>query len=367
MSQGTPAGRNTRASHEAPVSRGTPVVGQGMPSDQGASAAAISPGAWPARLRFRSLGPLFALVFLVVLGALVNTTFLSPANVVNVLTRSAFIGIVAVGATFVIISGGIDLSVGAMAAFIAGCMIIAMNDLAGSLGTGWPTVLCGMGLAIAIGTAAGALNGILITKGKINAFIVTLGTMGIFRSLVTYLADGGTLSLNFGLRATYRPVYYGSFLGIPVPILVFAAVALLGGLLLNATRFGRYTQAIGANEDVARYSGVRVDRVKIMAYAFQGLCVGLATLIYVPRLGSASSSTGLLWELEAIAAVIIGGTALKGGSGRIWGTVAGAVMLSVIGNILNLTSAISNYLNGAVQGLVIIAAALLQRGGKETR
>ncbi len=318
-----------------------------------------------ARQRARALGPLFALLFLIVLGTLINSTFLSSTNLANVLTRSAFIGIVAVGATFVIISGGIDLSVGAMAAFIAGCMIISMNTLVTTLGTGWATIGAGMAIAILIGLAAGVLNGALITKGKINAFIVTLGTMGIFRSLVTYLADGGTLSLNFAIRTAYRPVYYGSWLGIPIPILIFALVALLGGLILNYTRFGRYTLAIGSNEDVARYSGVKVDRIKVLVYAFQGLCVGLATLVYVPRLGSASSTTGLLWELEAIAAVIIGGTALKGGSGRIWGTVAGAVMLSMIGNILNLTSVISNYLNGAVQGLVIIAAALLQRGDRD--
>ena len=279
-------------------------------------------------------------------------------------TCTAFIGIVAVGATFVIISGGIDLSVGALAALIAGCMIIAMNALVPTLGTGWATIAAGMAIAVLIGLAAGAVNGALIAKGKINAFIVTLGTMGIFRSLVTYLADGGTLSLNFGIRTAYRPVYYGTWLGIPIPILIFALVALLGGLILNYTRFGRYTLAIGSNEDVARYSGVRVDRIKILVYALQGVCVGLATLVYVPRLGSASSTTGLLWELEAIAAVIIGGTALKGGAGRIWGTVAGAVMLSMIGNILNLTSVISNYLNGAVQGLVIIAAALLQRSDR---
>lgn len=310
----------------------------------------------------RGLGPLFALIFLVIIGALVNPTFLSPTNLTNVLTRTAFIGIISVGATLVIISGGIDLSVGSMAAFIAGCMIIVMNSVSATLGNGWTTIGLGMLVGIALGLAAGFVHGVIITKGKINAFIVTLGTMGIFRSLVTYLANGGTLSLGFGIRAPYRPVFYGSFLGIPIPLLVFAGVALLGGFLLNYTRFGRYTLAIGANENVARYSAISVDRMKILAYTFQGLCVSLATIVYVPRLGSASSTTGLLWELEAIAAVIIGGTALKGGSGRIWGTVAGAVMLSMIGNILNLTSAISNYLNGAVQGLVIIGAALLQRG-----
>ena len=136
----------------------------------------------------------------------------------------------------------------------------------------------------------------------------------------------------------------------------------LGGLLLNRTAFGRHVQAIGSNEQVARFAALRVDRAKILTYVIQGVCVAVATILYVPRLGSASPSTGLLWELEAIAAVIIGGTALKGGFGSVSGTVVGAILLSTIGNVLNLTSIISVYLNAAVQGVVIILVAFLQRG-----
>lgn len=318
------------------------------------------------RVRFDpwTLGPLLGLVALVLIGALLNPLFLSPNNLFNVLTRSAFIGIIAVGATFVIIAGGIDLSVGSMAAFIAGMMIIVMNGVVDTVGVNVWTVLIGMGASLGLGLAAGALNGLAITRGRIEAFIVTLGTLGIFRSLVTYLANGGTLSLDLGLRGVYRPVYFGTLFGVPYPIYIFAAVALLGSVILHRTRFGRYCYAIGSNEEVARYSAIRVDRIKTLTYILQGLCVSLATIIYVPRLGSASASTGVLWELEAIAAVIIGGTALKGGSGHIWGTVVGAVMLSTIGNVLNLTEVISEYLNGAVQGVIIIAAVFLQRGRK---
>ncbi|HLT58427.1 MAG TPA: ABC transporter permease [Limnochordales bacterium] len=314
------------------------------------------------RFDWKKWGPLWALLLLIALGAWVNPNFLSAANVTNVLARSAFTGIIAVGATFVIIAGGIDLSVGSMAAFISGVMIIAMNKAVSTMGTGWNVILLGMGLSVAVGLLAGLLNGLVTTKGKIEPFIVTLGTMGIYRSLVTYLADGGTLSLNFGLRGTYRPVYYDSLWFIPYPVLIFIIVALLGGLLLNKTRFGRYCLATGSNENVARYSAINVDRIRTWTYVLQGLCVSIATIIYVPRLGSASGQTGILWELEAIAAVIIGGTALKGGYGRIWGTVAGAVMLSLIGNILNLTDVVSQYLNGAIQGLIIMLAVLLQRG-----
>ena len=323
-------------------------------------------GVKPARRRFsldyHTLGPLLALIALCILGFALNSAFLSEGNVTNLLTRSAFIGIIAVGATFVITAGGIDLSVGSMAAVISGVMIIVMNNAIDTMGTGMTTVIVGCLASLALGLAAGFVNGFMTTKGKIEAFIVTLGTMGIFRSLVTYLADGGTLSLDFDVRDTYRPLYYGEIFGLPMPVIVFAIVALLGWVLLNRTAFGRYCMAIGSNETVARYSAIKVDRVKTMTYVIQGLCVSVATIIYVPRLGSASSSTGVLWELEAIAAVIIGGTMLKGGYGRIGGTVVGAIMLTTIGNILNLTDIISNYLNGAVQGIIIIAAVWLQRG-----
>lgn len=280
--------------------------------------------------------------------------------------RSAFIGIFAVGMTFVIASGGLDLSVGSMAAFVAGLMILVMNAALPVLGLGVPVILLGMLTAVVAGIVAGAINGILITKLGIEAFIVTLGSMGIYRSLVTWLADGGTLSLDFGLRTLYQPVYYDGLLGIAWPIIVFAVVAIIGEIAMRRGRFGRYVAAIGSNDQVARYSSVSVDRVRMATYVILGLLVGLATIMYVPRLGSASASMGVLWELEAIAAVIISGTVLKGGFGRVWGTVVGVIILSLIGNILNLTDAVSPYLNGAIQGVIIILAVILQRD-KKTR
>ncbi|HBG01628.1 MAG TPA: ABC transporter permease [Firmicutes bacterium] len=317
------------------------------------------------RFAWKEIGPFASVIALVILGTAINSTFLSPANLTNVLTRSAFTGTIAIGATFVIATGAIDLSVGAMAAFNSGLMIILMNYLVKSWGATWLTIAAAMALSLVLGVAGGFINGFVITKGRIESFIVTLGTMGIFRSLVTYLADGGTLSLNLALRGVYRPVYYGSFLGIPIPLIVFFIVAVVGSILLNKTRFGRYVLAIGSNADVAHYSAINVNRIRTITFMLQGVCVAVATMIYVPRLGSASSTTGLGWELEAIAAVIIGGTAMKGGSARIWGTVAGAIIFSIIGNILNLSDVISQYLNGAVQGLIIIGAVLLQRTNKE--
>jgi ribose transport system permease protein len=223
-------------------------------------------------------------------------------------------------------------------------------------------IALGVVLALVLGALFGFAHGVLVTKGRIEPFIVTLGTLGIFRALLTWLADGGALTLNNSLVDLYGPVYYASLFGVPVPIWIFLIVAAGGALVLNRTVYGRHVQAIGSSEQVARYAAIRVDRVKIVTYVLLGLCVAVATILYVPRLGSATPTTGLLWELEAIASVVVGGTALKGGEGRVIGTVIGAILLSVINNILNLTSIISVYLNAAVQGAVIILVAVLQRG-----
>jgi ribose transport system permease protein len=311
------------------------------------------------RIDMRTLSPFIALIVLVIAGALINPDFLTASNILNVVTRSAFIAIIAVGATFVIAGGGLDLSVGSMAALTAGVMILTLNSL-GSPDVG--TLALGMLAAIALSAACGLANGLIVTFGRIEPFIVTLGTMGIFRSLVIWLAAGGTITMrNLELRELYRPVYFGSVLGIPVPIIAFMAVAAIGALILYRTSFGRHVVALGSNEDVARYSGVPIWRVRTLTYIIQGICVGIAVLVYVPRLGSATPTTGLLWELQAITAVVIGGTALRGGIGRVWGTVVGAVILELVANIMVLSNFVSEFLVGAVQGAIIIIAMLVQR------
>lgn len=317
---------------------------------------AKSLGSW-----LHGVGPIAGLVVLCIAGTVLNSDFASLDNAMNVLTRTAFIGIIAVGMCFVIISGGIDLSVGSMAALIAGLIILLMNTMAGWIDQPVLVVAIGMLCSVVLGAVFGLTHGLLITRGRIEPFIVTLGTLGIFRAYLTYFSNGGAITLDDGLSDVYSPVYYTSLAGVPIPVWVFLLVAVAGAVILNRTAFGRYVQAIGSNEQVARYAAVDVDRIKVLTYGLLGACVGVATLLYVPRLGSASPTTGLLWELEAIAAVIVGGTALKGGSGSIVGTVVGAILLSVISNILNLTSIISVYLNAAVQGFVIIIVAFLQR------
>ncbi|MBI4920299.1 MAG: ABC transporter permease [Devosia nanyangense] len=329
-----------------------------------ATAGETTPQVRRPRVRLGALGPVLALVLLMILGTALNGSFLSLGNLSNIVARSSFIGLIAIGATFVITSGGLDLSVGSMAAFSAGMMIIIINGAVPSLGTGWTVVGLGIVAGLAIGSVAGAANGFLVTAGRIEPFIVTLGTLGIFRALITFLANGGTLNLNMAAADTYSPLYSGKIFDIPVPIIIFAVVAIVAEIVLRRTTFGRHIAAIGSNEQVARYSAIKVDRVRLMTYVLQGFLVGGAAVLYVPKFGSANSSTAVLWELQAIAAVIIGGTMLKGGFGRIWGTVVGVIILELIGNILNLQSLISPYLNQAFQGAIIVVAVLLQRGRK---
>ncbi|MEN4964645.1 ABC transporter permease [Brucella intermedia] len=308
----------------------------------------------------RAIAPFVALALLLVLGAIANPNFISIDNLLNVATRSAFIAIIALGATYVISSGGLDLSVGAMVAFVASIMILFMNS--GMIADPVMMLIAAVMLALIVGTACGLLNGLITTVGGIEPFIATLGTMGIYRGLTTWLSQGGAITLrNPDIQAIYRPAYFGSVLGVPVPVIVIFVTAALAAFVLYRTRYGRHVIAVGSNEDVARYSGISVKKVRTIAFVIQGLCVAVAVLLYVPRLGSTSATTGLMWELQAITAVVVGGTALRGGVGRVWGTICGAFILEIIGNIMLLSSFVSEYLLGAIQGAIIIIAMLVQR------
>jgi ribose transport system permease protein len=307
-----------------------------------------------------AIAPFIALALLLLLGYFANPNFISVANLLNVITRSAFIAIIALGATYVISAGGLDLSVGSMVAFVASLMILFMNS--GAIADPVLMLIAAMLLAIVLGAICGLANGLITTVGRIEPFIATLGTMGIYRGLTTWLSQGGAITLkDREMQALYRPVYFGSVAGIPIPILIVLVTAAIAAFVLYRTRYGRHVIAVGSNEDVARYSGISVNRVRTIAYVVQGLCVAVAVLIYVPRLGSTSATTGTLWELQAITAVVVGGTALRGGVGRIWGTVCGAFILEIVGNIMLLSNFVSEYLIGAIQGAIIIIAMLVQR------
>jgi ribose transport system permease protein len=237
-----------------------------------------------------------------------------------------------------------------------------MNRMAPDWGVS--AIPAGMVVAIAVGLLCGLMNGIIVTVGKIEPFIATLGTMGIFRALITYMSDGGTIPIDRTLRDAYRPVYFGTVAGIPLPILISIAVAVVASFILYKMKYGRKCAAVGANEDVARYSGISIIKTRTIAYAIQGACVAIAAICYVPRLGAATPTTGVLWELQVITAVVIGGTALRGGKGHVWGTVAGAVILELIANLMVLSDFVSEYLVAGVQGVIIIIAMLIQRFSK---
>ena len=207
------------------------------------------------RIRWADLAPFIALGIIILLGTLINSNFMAANNILNVITRSAFIAIIGVGATFVIATGGLDLSIGSMLAFVVGIMIMAMNALAPVLGP-W-AIPAGALVALVVGSLCGLMNGLIITVGRIEPFIVTLGTMGIFRALITYMTDGGSLSIDRSLRSAYRPVYFGDFLGVPYPVIITLVIALLGAFILYRTKYGRRVTAVGSNAEVARFSGVR--------------------------------------------------------------------------------------------------------------
>ncbi|RFB89250.1 ABC transporter permease [Rhizobium leguminosarum bv. trifolii] len=308
----------------------------------------------------RAVAPFVALALLLIVGALVNPNFIGITNLANVATRSAFIAIIAVGATFVISAGDLDLSVGSMVAFVASLMILLMNS--GAIENPALMLTVAVVFTMVAGSLCGLANGLITTVGKIEPFIATLGTMGVYRGLTTWLSQGGAITLRSAdIQTLYRPAYFGNIAGVPVPIAVILAVTAVAAFILYRTRYGRHVVAVGSNSDVARYSGIAVNRVRTIAFVIQGLCVAIAVLLYVPRLGSTSATTGILWELQAITAVVVGGTALKGGAGRVWGTICGAFILELVGNIMLLSNFISEYLIGAIQGAIIIIAMFVQR------
>jgi ribose transport system permease protein len=298
---------------------------------------------------------LIALVVLFVASSLASPYFLQMGNLLNILKQVSYSGIIGLGMAFVIIGGGIDLSVGSMTAFIGAIAILALN----ALGGGPWAIVAACAVALALGVAAGFFNGILITKGRVAPFIVTLGTMAIFRSLTLYIGNAGQFVSQSPL---YGDIGMSSILGVPTAVWVFFALAFLLSGLLNRTRYGRYTCAIGSNEKVAKYSAIDVDLIRLGTYLITGIMVAVTGILLSARLNSVNSSNGAVnFEMDAIAAVVIGGTPMTGGRGTIWGVVIGAIILGMINNMLNMLS-VSAYLQGTVKGLVIIAAVFMQRG-----
>lgn len=305
------------------------------------------------RIDFASYAPLIALIVLFIISSFASEYFLSARNITNILRQVSYTGIIAIGATFVIIAAGIDLSVGSMVALVGVVAIYTMNSVGGEISG----VITGISVAIVFGSFLGALNGIVVTKGRVTAFIVTLASMSIFRSIALYLSDAGEV---IGENNLYPEVGGGYFFGIPIPVWTFFILALLGHVLLKHTAYGRHVCAVGSNQNVARYSAINVSRTIFFTFVIAGFCVGVSAVLLSSRLNSVSpGDMGAFFELDAIAAVVIGGTSLAGGRGTIIGTVIGALILGIINNMLNMLG-ISAYLQGLVKGLVILIAVLLQ-------
>lgn len=310
------------------------------------------------KIEWQKYASFIALVFLFILSSFLSPYFLKPQNLINIMRQVSYTGIIALGMTFVIITAGIDLSVGSLVAFTGAVVVLSMNALLGVFEGEALVLILGIVVGLVVGGSAGAFNGFMITRGKIAPFIATLGTMSIFRSLSLYIGDAGEIQSRNNL---YGDFGMGSFLRIPVPVWVLIIFAAVLHLVLNNTKFGRYLCAIGSNQKVAMFSAINVNRIKFYAYTLIGMLVGVSAFLLGSRFNAVSTSNmGLTYELDAIAAVIIGGTAMTGGRGTIWGTVFGAVILGIINNMMNMVG-VSPYLQGTVKGLVIIVAVYLQK------
>ncbi|ENO8415861.1 ribose ABC transporter permease [Vibrio mimicus] len=299
---------------------------------------------------------LIALLFLVVVVSFLNPNFFTVDNILNILRQTSVNAIIAVGMTLVILTAGIDLSVGSVLAL---CGAFAATLVAMEV-----PVLVAVPTALLAGAALGAISGIIIAKGKVQAFIATLVTMTLLRGVTMVYTDGRPISTGFTDTAdSFAWFGTGYALGIPVPVWLMIVVFAGAWYLLNHTRFGRYVYAVGGNESATRLSGINVDRVKIGVYAICGLLAALAGIIVTSRLSSAQPTAGMGYELDAIAAVVLGGTSLMGGKGRIMGTLIGALIIGFLNNALNLLD-VSSYYQMIAKAVVILLAVLVDNKNK---
>jgi ribose/xylose/arabinose/galactoside ABC-type transport system permease subunit len=301
------------------------------------------------RIVWKDYGSLFGLIGIALVLGLLTDRFFSLGNIVNIARQVSINAIIAMGMTLVIITGGIDLSVGSLVA-LCGCVGIITMNATGSDGIG---IVAGL----SVGAGVGFLTGILVGYCKIPPFIATLAMLTIAR--------GGALVITAGqpivrFESPYRWLGEGDVLGLPVPILIMLVILGLVYFLLRHTPLGSYIYAAGGNEEAARLSGVKVKRVKSIVYIVSGLCCGISGMILTARLGSAQPNTGEGFELDAIAAVVLGGTSLMGGKGKLWGTLVGVFIIGVLNNGFNLLN-VSPFYQLIAKGCVIILAVLLDQ------
>jgi ribose transport system permease protein len=323
----------------------TPAAGRTSPNGSGGGFLSGPAG--------RNLGLVIALVILSVVGVVTaGDRFADVDNVLTILRLSAVIGVVSVGMTFVIIGGGIDLSVGAILALSSvWATTLATQALAEDLH--WIVMVV---TAVVVGAGAGLVNGIVIAYGRLVAFIATLAMLIAARGLAEILANRRTQIVQ---SRDFLEFFSGSVLGIPNLVIIWALVSIAGWVLLNRTTFGRRTFAVGGNAEAARLAGIRVQRHTLKLYVLSGICCGIAAVMMMARTTTGSSTHGTLYELYAIAAVVIGGTLLIGGRGTIVGTVLGGLIFTTLGNIFTLNN-LSSSAQAVATGVIIVLAVLLQ-------
>jgi ribose transport system permease protein len=302
----------------------------------------------------RHTGLAAALIIMILIGALtVPDRFLAVSNLRVVLSLAAVIGVLSIGQTFVVIGAGIDLSIGSLVAL---CSVFATvqftQDMAAS-SSWWVMVL----MAVVIGTVAGLVNGLLIAYGPIVPFIMTLATMAAFKGLAEVVSAKKTLVVRDN---SFKDFFNGSLAGIPTQVIVFALVALVAWVILNRTTFGRRTYAVGGNPEAARLAGINVNRHTVLLYVLMGVCAGIAAVLITARTTAGSSNLGLGYELDAIAAVVIGGTSLFGGRGTIVGTIIGVLIFSLLNNLFTLNN-LDSSTQAVAKGAIIVIAVLLQQ------
>ena len=299
----------------------------------------------------QNLGTILALIILMVFVSILNPTFLQANNLMNLMRQLIINGFIALGMTFVILTGGIDLSVGSTLA-------VTSAIFAGLLQNGMNTILAIL-IALGLGLILGLINGFLITKGKLAPFIVTLATMTIFRGLTLVYTDGRPIAGpkdNFAFQFLGK----GQFFGVPFQVILFVLAFLILWTILNKTALGRKIYAVGGNEKASFISGINIDKVKISVYVISSFMAVLSGLVLTSRLNSAQPTAGVAYEMDAIAAVVLGGTSMAGGSGSLTGTLIGILILGVLNNGLNLLG-VSSFYQQIVKGIVILIAVLIDR------
>ena len=298
------------------------------------------------------LTTVIALIILMAVITIINSNFLTANNLLNLLLQVTSNALIAFGMTFVILTGGIDLSVGS---------ILALSSAltAGLLGSGMPVTLAIL-ISLIMGCILGMMNGLLISYGKLAPFIVTLATMTIFRGATLVYTNGNPITKGLSDTFLFQFLGQGYIVGIPFPVIIMFIVFIVLYVLLHKTAFGKSVYAIGGNEKAAYISGVKLNKVKIIIYSISGIMASISGLIITSRLSSAQPTAGASYEMDAIAAVVLGGTSLSGGKGRILGTLIGALIIGVLNNGLNIIG-VSAFWQQVVKGVVILIAVLIDR------